>query len=191
MYKRQDDHDGEIMSRIGEAAAHLLEVTLQTGDIIGVSSWSETILKMVNNIHPMKNGKARYVVQTMGGIGDPTVQTHANQLTTRLARLTGAEAHLLNTPGVAQSREAKLVLVGDNFVRETINLFDKISLAIVGIGSIEPSRMLTRSGNIFSSRELLEVKEAGGVGEISLRFFNSDGVIVKTSLDERVIGLTL
>lgn len=186
-----DDHDGEIMSRIGEAAAHLLGATLQTGEIIGVSSWSETILKMVNNIHPMKNGKARYVVQTMGGIGDPTVQTHANQLTTRLARLTGAEAHLLNTPGVAQSREAKLVLIGDNYVRETINLFDKISLAIVGIGSIEPSRMLSRSGNVFSSRELLEVKDAGGIGEISLRFFDSDGNVVKTSLNERVIGMTL
>jgi hypothetical protein len=86
------------MARIGEAAAHFLETTLQTDEIIGVSSWSETILKMVDNIHPMKAGKARYVVQTLGGIGDPTVQIHANQLTTRLARLTGAEAHLLSAP---------------------------------------------------------------------------------------------
>ena len=51
--------------------------------------------------------------------------------------------------------------------------------------------MLTRSGNIFSSRELLEVKDAGGIGEISLRFFDADGIVVKTSLNERVIGMTL
>ncbi|WP_029061955.1 sugar-binding transcriptional regulator [Labrenzia sp. DG1229] len=186
-----EDRDGAIMSRIGEAAAHFLEATLQTGEIIGVSSWSETILKMVDNIHPMKNGKARYVVQTMGGVGDPRVQAHANQLTTRLARLTGAEAHLLNTPGVAQSREAKLVLLSDPYVRETMDLFRKLSLTIVGIGSIEPSTMLARSGNVFSSRELTEVKEAGGVGEISLRFFDADGNYVKTPLDQRVIGMTL
>lgn len=169
-----EDRDGAIMARIGEAAAHFLEATLQAGEIIGVSSWSETILRMVDNIHPMKSGKARYVVQTLGGMGDPTVQIHANQLTTRLARLTGAEAHLLSAPGVAQSREAKLVLLGDTYVRQTMELFSRITLAIVGIGAMEPSGMLARSGNVFSSRELAEVAEAGGVGDISLRFFNAE-----------------
>jgi DNA-binding transcriptional regulator LsrR (DeoR family) len=186
-----EDRDGAIMARIGEAAAHFLEATLQPGEIIGVSSWSETILRMVDNIHPMKSGRARQVVQTLGGMGDPTVQTHANQLTTRLARLTGAEAHLLSAPGVAQSREAKLVLLSDPYVRETIDLFGKITLAIVGIGAMEPSRMLARSGNVFSSRELAEIAEAGGVGDMSLRFFDADGAQVKTPLDDRVIGMTL
>lgn len=186
-----EDRDRAIMARIGEAAAHFIEATLQEDEIIGVSSWSETILKMVENIHPMKNGKAKHVVQTLGGMGDPTVQIHANQLTTRLARLTGAEAHLLSAPGVAQSREAKLVMLNDAYVRETMDLFRKISLVIVGIGPMEPSGMLARSGNIFSSRELAEVEEAGGIGNISLRFYDANGGFVKTPLDERVIGMTL
>ena len=186
-----EDRDRAIMARIGEAAAHFIEATLQEDEIIGVSSWSETILKMVENIHPMKNGKAKHVVQTLGGMGDPTVQIHANQLTTRLARLTGAEAHLLSAPGVAQSREAKLVLLNDAYVRETMDLFRKISLVIVGIGPMEPSGMLARSGNIFSSRELADVEEAGGIGNISLRFYDANGGFVKTPLDERVIGMTL
>jgi DNA-binding transcriptional regulator LsrR (DeoR family) len=186
-----EDRDGAIMARIGEAAAHFLEATLQPGEIIGVSSWSETILKMVENIHPLKGNKARYVVQTLGGMGDPRVQTHANQLTGRLARLTGAEAHLLAAPGVAQSREAKLVLLGDTYIRETMDMFSKITLSVVGIGAIEPSGMLSRSGNVFSSRELADVKEAGGVGDMGLRFFAADGAFVKTPLDDRVIGMTL
>jgi DNA-binding transcriptional regulator LsrR (DeoR family) len=186
-----EDRDGAIMARIGEAAAHFLEATLQPAEIIGVSSWSETILRMVDNIHPMKGGRAKHVVQTLGGMGDPTVQIHANQLTTRLARLTGAEAHLLSAPGVAQSREAKLVLLSDAYVRETMDLFGKITLAIVGIGAMEPSSMLARSGNVFSSRELADIAEAGGVGDMSLRFFDADGATVKTPLDDRVIGMSL
>ncbi|MEM8914198.1 MAG: sugar-binding transcriptional regulator [Pseudomonadota bacterium] len=185
-----EDRDGAIMARIGEAAAHFLEVTLQTDEIIGVSSWSETILKMVDNIHPMKPAKAKYVVQTLGGMGDPTVQTHANQLTTRLARLTGAEARLLSAPGVAQSRDAKLVFLSDTYIRETMDLYGRISLAIVGIGAVQPSRMLARSGNVFSPRELADITEAGGVGDVSLRFFDVDGKNVKTPLDERVIGMS-
>jgi DNA-binding transcriptional regulator LsrR (DeoR family) len=185
-----EDRDGPVMSRIGEAAAHFFEATLQPGEIIGVSSWSETILKMVDNIHPMKLGKAKYVVQTLGGMGDPTVQIHATQLTSRLAKLTGAEPRLLSAPGVAQSREAKLVMLGDPYVRETMDLFQKITLAFIGIGSIEPSRMLARSGNVFSSNELAELREAGAVGDSSLRFFDDNGKIIKMPLDDRVIGMS-
>ncbi|MGQ9367973.1 sugar-binding transcriptional regulator [Azospirillum sp. ST 5-10] len=186
-----EDRDGAIMARIGEAAAHLLETTMQPGEIIGVSSWSETILKMVENIHPMKGGKAKYVVQTLGGMGDPTVQTHATLLTTRLAKLTGATPRLLTTPGVAPSREAKLIMLGDQYVRETMDMFGRITLAFMGIGAIEPSRMLSRSGNVFSPKELAEAAEAGAIGDMSLRFFDIQGRAVKTPLDERVIGMTL
>lgn len=186
-----EDRDAAIMARIGEAAAHLLEVTLAPGEIIGVSSWSQTIFNMVENIHPQKSAQVKYVVQTLGGMGDPSVQTHATQLTTRLARLTGAEPKLLPVQGVTSSREAKLLMQADPFVRETMDLFGSISLAIVGIGGVEPSQLLARSGNIFSSRELADLAEAGAVGDISLRFFNKDGGLVKTPLDDRVIGLPI
>ena len=186
-----EDRDGAIMARIGEAAAYFVEATLQTDEIIGISSWSETILQMVQNIHPMKSGKAKYVVQMLGGMGNPTVQMHANQLVTRMAKLTGAEPHVLSAPGVAQSREAKLVLLSDTYVRETTDLFSRISLAIVGIGAVEPSGMLARSGNVFSPRELADLTETGAVGDMSLRFFDTAGTYVKSPLDDRVIGMTL
>lgn len=185
-----ENRDGAIMARIGEAAAHFLETTLQSQEVIGVSSWSETILKMVENIHPAKSSKAKYIVQTLGGMGNPAVQTHATQLITRFARLTGAEPRLLAAQGVAQSREAKLVMLGDPYVRETMDLFPKITLAVMGIGGVEPSSMLARSGNIFASNELEAVTEAGGVGEFSLCFYDDEGQPVKTPLSDRVIGIS-
>lgn len=186
-----EDRDGAIMARIGEAAAHLLEVTMDAGEIIGVSSWSQTIYRMVENIHPQKGAQAKYVVQTLGGMGDPSVQTHATQLTTKLAKLTGAEPKLLPVQGLTTSREAKLLMQSDPFVRETMDLFGSITLAIVGIGAVEPSELLSRSGNIFSTRELSDLADAGAVGDISLRFFDKNGKPVKTPLDDRVIGLPL
>ncbi len=128
-----EDRDRAIMARIGEAAAHFFEATLQDGEVIGVSSWSESILKMVDNVHPMRSGKAKLVVQTLGGMGNPAVQTHATHLTTRLAQLTGGEPRLLSAPGVAQSREAKHVLVSDPNFRETTDQLGKVTLSIVGI----------------------------------------------------------
>jgi DNA-binding transcriptional regulator LsrR (DeoR family) len=186
-----EDRDGAIMARIGEAAAHFLEVTLQQDEVIGVSSWSQTILRMVDNIHPMKGTKAKYVVQVLGGMGDASVQTHATELTARLARLTGGEPRLLLVQGVTSSRDAKLVMLGDPVVRGTMDLFDRLTLAVIGIGAVEPSELLARSGNVFSKEEMSMLYDAGAVGEISFRFFDRGGRQVITPLDERVIGISL
>jgi len=186
-----EDRDGAIMARIGEAAAHFLEITLQQDEIIGVSSWSQTILRMVDNIHPLKSAKAKYVVQILGGMGDASVQVHATQLTGRLAKLTGGEPRLLLVQGITSSREAKLVMLSDPVVRETMDLFGRLTVAIVGIGAVQPSEMLARSGNVFSRQEMDMLHEAGAVGEISYRFYDRNGKPVETPLNERVIGISL
>ncbi|MDE0305836.1 MAG: sugar-binding transcriptional regulator [Albidovulum sp.] len=186
-----EDRDGAIMARIGDAAAHDFQVTPQNEKVIGASSWSETILKMVDDVRPMRSDKTGYVVQSLGGMGNPTVQARASRLTTRLARLTGGEACLLSAPGVAHSREAELVLANDPYIREESDLFGKITLSIVGIGAVEPSSMLAQNGNVFLVSELAEVVEPEGVGDIGLRFFDKIGCPVKTPLDDRANGMTL
>ncbi len=108
-----EDREEAILSAIGAAAAHYLEATLSEGDVIGISSWSVSLLRMVDAIHPIKRIRAERVVQTLGGIGDPSVQSHATQLTMRLAALTGAEPQLLPAQGVVSSSAARLVMVGD------------------------------------------------------------------------------
>ena len=186
-----EDRDGAIIDRIGEAAAHFLEVTLQPDEVIGVSSWSQSILWMVDNIHPCRTTRAKYVVQILGGMGDASVQAHATQLTARLAKLTGAAPRLLLVQGVTASPEAMQVMLADPAVGEAMDLFGHITLAIVGIGAVALSDLLARSGNVFSALELAMLHDAGAVGEISFRFYDSHGKPVITALDDRVIGITL
>jgi len=115
----------------------------------------------------------------------------ATHVTTRLAQLTGAESVILQAPAVAASREAKIILLGENFVREATEQFDNISLAFIGIGAVEPSDMLAQSGNIFSAPELKKLTDKGAVAEMSQRYLNKEGKQVLTPLNERVIGMTL
>ena len=61
-----EDREEQILARIGEAAAHYVETTLERDEIIGISSWSESLLRMVDNIHPMKPPAADKVVQILG-----------------------------------------------------------------------------------------------------------------------------
>ena len=143
-------------------------MTLQPGEVIGVSSWSQTLLRMVDDIRPLKVAKAKYVVQILGGMRDATVQNHATELT-------GGDARLLLVQGAVVSREAKLGMLPDPVLRETMDHFGRLSLAIIGIGAVMPSDLLVRSGNGFSKQELAMLCEAGAVGEISFRFFDKDG----------------
>jgi DNA-binding transcriptional regulator LsrR (DeoR family) len=186
----EEDREAQILEAIGEAAAHYIETTMREGEVIGVPSWSQTILRMVEHLHFVKRASAQRVVQTLGGMGNPLVQEHATHLTTRLAALLDAEPVLLPVPGVASSKEAKIVLVGDTFVRTAMETFRDITLALVGIGAVEPSEMLAKSGNVFTEHELARLRERGAVGDFSLRFFACDGRPIVEPLDDRVIGIT-
>jgi DNA-binding transcriptional regulator LsrR (DeoR family) len=186
-----EDRDTQILRRMGEAAALYLETTLQSGEIVGISSWSESLLHTVENIHPNRRVAAARVVQILGGMGDPSVQKHATNLTRRLAQLIGAQPQHLSTQGVTSSRAAQKALTSDPFVRETMAFFPQITLALVGIGAVEPSKLLADSGNVFTPGELSELTQLGAVGDICLNFFDKDGRPVPSSFQERVIGIGL
>lgn len=185
------DEDEPIARELGMAAAFYLESTVRSGDVIGISSWSATLLAMVDALHPVTGVRDTKVVQTLGGVGDPSAEGHATHLIRRLAQLLQGEGEFLPAPGVVGSGEASRVLREDPFVHRALALFDQVSIALVGIGTVQPSGLLARSGNIFSPEELAGVRALGAVGDISLRFIAADGSPIRTPLDERVIGIEL
>lgn len=185
------EDEAQIAHDLGAAAAFYLENTLKPNDVIGISSWSAALLQMVNALHPSQRFKNNRVVQILGGVGSPNAEVHATQVTRRLADLIGGEATLLPAPGVVGSRNAREVLLKDRFVREALDLFPRITLALVGIGATEPSRGLASSGNIFSPQELKLLAAKGAVGDLCLRFFDETGNQVVTELNDRVISMEL
>jgi DNA-binding transcriptional regulator LsrR (DeoR family) len=184
--------EGEAMVRdLGAALAYFLETTLKPGRIVGISSWSRSLFEMVDALHPGNYCAGGKVVQILGGVGNVGSEFHAIHLAQRLAGSIGAKAVLLQSPAVIGSAEAQRVLSRDPVVQEASALFDKLDIALVGIGSTEPSRMLAASGNIFSRAERAELQRLGAVGDICFRFYNLDGQPIKSALMKRVIGIDL
>ena len=185
------DQEDQIVRDLGAAAAFYLETTLKARDVVGISSWSAALLAMVEAMHPSPRAAGTHVVQILGGIGSPSTELHATQLTRRLANLLGGVATLLPAPGAVGSAEARRVMLKDRYVQEAMALFKSMTVALVGIGAVTPSKMLAASGNVFSARELKSLSERGAVGDICLRFFDAHGAPVVTPLDERVIAIEL
>lgn len=186
-----EDEDAYILRAIGAAAAFYIENTLKKNEIIGISSWSSTLLYMVDAMRPINRQLNAEVVQILGGVGNPGAQIHATRLNERLARLVGGETHFLPAPGIVGGAEARQVLLDDPFVKSTLAMFNTITLALVGIGALEPSHLLASSGNVFVDEELALLHQAGAVGDICLHFYDASGQPIHTPLEERVLGMSL
>ena len=186
-----DEDEMLLQKEIGSAAAYYVETIIHNDDIVGISSWSGTLLALVDAMHQVPARSGIKVVQILGGIGNPSAEAHANRLTGRFASLVNGTAHFLPAPGILGSEAALKVLLADQYVRETMNLFASVSIALVGVGDIEPSKLLTLSGNVFSLEEQEELRSKGAVGDILLRFFDRSGKQIKGPLSNRVVSMSL
>ena len=187
-----DESEAGITRDLGNATARYLEASLTGGDVVGISSWSSTLLAAVDAMRPLppKAGAER-ALQLFGGVGNPAAEAHAARLTQRFADLTGARPTFLLAPGIASSIDAREALATDRFVKEALDGLTEVTLALVGIGALEPSSLLQSSGNIFSEPELQTLGDQGAVGDICLRFFDAQGERIESDVDRRVIGVSL
>jgi DNA-binding transcriptional regulator LsrR (DeoR family) len=186
------DHD-TVTQETGVAAAEYLLRVLQPNDTITIS-WGSSLRGMVNALYTStsKNeaGGVR-VVQGLGGLGDPTTEVHAADLTRRLARILNGQAVLLPAPGITGSLAAGEAFLTDPHVQQALGAARSANLAFVGIGAPRRDSILIRRGTIVAWSELKTFKERGAVGDINLRYFNIDGDLIESALNDRVIGLTL
>jgi len=187
------EDQSKVTREIGVGASDYLRRVVKTNDVI-VISWGGSLLGMVDALWTSGAGAGLQgvkVIQGLGGLGDPTNETHAADLTRRLAKLLGGKAVLLPAPGVAGSRSAGRAFTSDPFVSTALQQGAAANLAFIGIGAPRQNSILIRQGAIVQWPELRALKESGAVGDMNLRYFNRQGQPLLTELNERVIGLTL
>jgi DNA-binding transcriptional regulator LsrR (DeoR family) len=188
----QNGDDEELIQRdLGSAASYYVESSINNGEIIALSSWSATLLSLVDSMHSIPRKKDVKVVQILGGVGNPSAEVHAARLTGRFSDLVQGEAIYLPAPGVVGAKATRDVFLEDPFVKDAMSLYDQVTMALVGIGSVSPSTLLAESGNIFSEEELDILRQKMAVGDILLRFFDEDGIPIDSSLNDRVVSMEL
>jgi len=184
-----DADPGNENEALGAAAAAYLDATLLGGEVLGVSSWSATLLAAVDRLRARTADRPEAVVQILGGVGNAEVQMQATRLIAHLAEACGAPAvYVPSAAFVADPRTAEAILA-DAGMRTVRDLWDRMSMTLVGIGSTEPSHLLAQSGNAVPATDLARVVQAGAVGDIALRYFDISGRTVPSDFDARVIGM--
>ena len=185
-----DDDEQDILAALGSAGAGYLESTLTGSDRIGISSWSATLLAVADRLQLFRRpGGAESIIQLVGGVGVASVQAEANRLLSQLASAVGASPTFVPAPGLVGSADMRAGLLQDPAMGSIAKQWQQLTMALVGIGSLRPSRLLLDSGNAGDPLEQQHLREAGAVGDVCNRFFDARGVLVPSELDGRVVGI--
>lgn len=181
--------DDVIKTAIGAAAAHYLQTTLNSDELVGISAWSGTIRSMVEQLHPL-SVKAKGVVQLLGGVG-PNGNINATMLTHSLAELLNCPPYLLPSQSIERTVDYKNKLMCTEDVGNVVGMFKDVTLALMGIGMLEPSVLLKNSGNYYDQEMLSTLAARGAVGDICLHYFDAEGNPVLGPEEDPVIGMEL
>jgi deoxyribonucleoside regulator len=175
------------LDQVGQAGAQYLREIVNRYHIFGVT-WGHTVYHVVKELQPIEARNLR-LVQIGGGLG--TIEgTDNNMLTMTLGQKLGAKAYLIPAPVIVGNRALRNTLFKEKKIQETFALARKADLVLFGVGLIGPEGLLWKSG-FLSKNDTARLKEAGAVGAICGRFFDSNGRQCWNELDDRTIGLTL
>ena len=177
-----------VKRQIGSAAAEYLHRTIDEEDCVGVT-WGTTLQAMIEAMQP-KSIKDAHVLQALGGVGPPEAKAHAADISRRLSQVLDGRLTLLPAPGIVGSIEARDVLTNDRQVKNALDLFPEIDTLYVGIGALDTNPVLSKDQREISEEAYQEVMKSDAVGDVALRFFDSEGNDLDIKLNELILGIS-
>ena len=172
-----------IAREVGIGAAEYLTRVIRPHDKI-VISLGISLLGMVNALPHSSHTDATGVdvIQGLGGLGNPSQETHATQLVSRMA----------HAPAVVGTRETRDSFMRDPQVFRTLEMARHADMIFVGIGASNSAAYMVQDfWNVMQPSTIDELQSQGAVGSINLHHFDQQGRAFNSEFEERIIGLTL
>ncbi len=176
----------DLLRRLGVLAARLVEDLVADHMTLGVS-WGTALAEMVGALRWQP--RSVYVVQMIGSLGASAPEIDGPELARRLARNFGGRYATLPAPLIVDSEVTRTNLCDERRIQRVLDDAADASLALVGIGTVDPTlSSLVRAGYL-EPRQLDELVAVGAVGDVCAIHFDQVGRLVHTPLTRRVVGI--
>jgi DNA-binding transcriptional regulator LsrR (DeoR family) len=168
---------------VASAAADFLSENLKDDDTVGLA-WGRTTSLVVDSLKPPPTHGID-VLPLMGECGHSGMHSQMNQLVMRAAERLRATPHFLSLPMVVSSPNLRDALVKEVGICDVIDLWGEVDLACVGIGVVPPVPGMV----VYIGEEHLpRLVEAGAVGDICGIYYDREGRIIESGLEDRMIA---
>jgi DNA-binding transcriptional regulator LsrR (DeoR family) len=172
-------------SLLGRAGAAVLAEGLVEVDVLGIS-WGRTLHSMVGHLRPLP---ACAVVQLVGSVPSLELEVNSSELVRRLAERAGGRVYPLHVPLILQSPVVADALRSDPNVTQTLDMFSRVTRAIVGIGAWVEGGSTVRAA--MSREDGRAIEAAGAIADICGIPLDGDGrEVLAGGLPERRIAIS-
>ncbi|MHA1566302.1 MAG: sugar-binding transcriptional regulator [Alphaproteobacteria bacterium] len=151
-------------------------------------SWGNTLNLATRFMKPLHRPDLE-IVSVMGGVTRGS-DLNSFEITKRLAELCNARHSYFTAPLYAGSQESRDILRRQDVFREVIEKICNADAIAMAAGDMTKRSLLVRDG-LTSDRELTELIDAGGVGDILGYFLAADGSVIDHPLNRRIVGIEL
>jgi DNA-binding transcriptional regulator LsrR (DeoR family) len=173
---------------LGYAAAEYLKRISKDGDAIGFA-WGTTLASMSRELTNCKPISAN-IVPLVGGFSDSESENHVSTIVSKVANEFKAKAHYLYAPAITSDKIIKDAIVKDTNYKNISQLWEIVNIAFVGIGSPSKSSNLLWNSE-YRNSSTMNVNNNNATGEICSRFYDINGNIVDSELNDRTIAIEL
>jgi len=181
------DDEAKTIDSLGAVAAQCVLSVLRPSDTVSVGL-SATLEHMIPHLPKMSTGIT--FVPALGSRPGGAVSVNPHEIASDLADRLGGTALHLPAPFVMASEESAVMMKKEPDVAATLEFARKAQVGLYGMGGV-----MRGSGPLIEaiapSGELEKLIKKGAVGDISGIYFDADGRYVRSSIERRIIGLTL
>ena len=128
--------------------------------------------------------------EIVGGASDHSGGFAKYNVTSRMAELAGGKAEFLYAPNLVSNAEVQKALLNEPSISAALERARKCDIVIQSIGTVDDSAILFVEKKITLA-ELDSLRKAGAVGDALGHYFDINGELVDTFVDDRIIGIDL
>ena len=177
----------ELMERVGQLAARVLEEHLEEGMTIGVSlglavACTARAFTMTRNIH--------CTVVRLHGANDNEIVESRNLAQVFSAQL-GNQFKIIPSPLFLQSRSSCELILREPSVRDVIRIAEESDIALVGLGSLDPSVSTLLRNHLQTEEELFQLQQAGAAGEVCGKYYDARGMVMDTEFNDHTVSIDI
>ena len=180
--------DLELKQRLGLIAGKYLNKLMKEGITLGVS-WGTTIQNVANQLQPKALSNVT-IVQLVGGLAKAEYDTHASEISMKVAEKYHALPYLLPLPAIVDSVNLKQAIIGDKNISRTLELAHRAEIALFSVGVFDHDAAMVKA-DYFEPDEVDKLLKKGAVGDICTHIITENGEICDFELDERTIATEL
>jgi DNA-binding transcriptional regulator LsrR (DeoR family) len=184
----KDNNDLSIQKAIGSRLVREFPRFLKKDIKIGIGLGS-TIYETSKSIFPdghVPSGISIYPLMGLAGRADPAYQI--NSIIDVFADYLSAQRNYFFGPAIFEDAEQKESFCRSNQVKEIIDKWEELDLAVFGIGGpIERSALLYSS---FPEKILVQMVQNHAVGDVLAHFFDTDGNIACPEAEATLLSIS-